>query len=242
MNLQMVCPQLFRIFLAESRKLEFSERPNYDMLLSLFVEDRATMAETEGAPIKDHDVQWVDKASLVTPVPIQERTVIGQPDDNVLARAFTRALSRASSKGTALSRTQASSVSFDSSDDGTRRSLLSARTPGRPVSGGAALLRCGVSERPVANLQNDNSDDDDRGTESDNDQRTSLPARVVTTCFAGEAPAHRSRITRLTRRVGRARSSRREPCAEGPPVASKRAAIGMPLLCGSRRVRVSEPN
>jgi len=70
-------PEGFQIYLQYSRNLEFTQRPDYDMLWRLFRQVR----DKEGA-LKDHEYQWFEKKDPPGAlVPVNHGVIYRQPDD-----------------------------------------------------------------------------------------------------------------------------------------------------------------
>mmetsp|Transcript_89440 Transcript_89440/g.286594 ORF Transcript_89440/g.286594 Transcript_89440/m.286594 type:complete len:411 (-) Transcript_89440:257-1489(-) len=84
-------PPVFADFLFECREMAFAERPHYADLLDMFAAERERLSEESGVVIKDHDLQWIDKAELIAPVPIQRRVDLAQPDDRFMENMLKRA-------------------------------------------------------------------------------------------------------------------------------------------------------
>lgn len=86
-------PPAFAEYLAYCQELGFSERPDYEFMEGLFHEERERLAALEGAPIKDHDLPWVERSLITSVEPLKRHVEVLQPDDSPFARVATHAVS-----------------------------------------------------------------------------------------------------------------------------------------------------
>lgn len=135
-------PTVLADFLHEVRELNYAQRPDYLNYSNLFAEERERLCDELEVVVKDHDMQWVDRAELGSPEMIQTRTNVAQPDDSIVVNAIKRAISR----GSVLSR------KFDDARSIVSKKLTERQTPRRAADNSPGASEKGyVSDKtPVA--------------------------------------------------------------------------------------------
>jgi len=114
-------PPTFGDFLAAVQELGFSDRPDYDLYLDMFEEERLRISELQGKTIEEHDVAWFGHEALGdsgAPEPRAPRAEVRQPDDQ--RWSLRRSMSRVS---------VSSRMSVSRMSDASRRSLGDDESP-----------------------------------------------------------------------------------------------------------------
>lgn len=142
-------PEAFEEYLTECRELSFTERPDYEYLSHIFDTAKDELSEKLGAPIKDHDVEWVDCGSYEgSAYPIHRREPPTQPDDGIITKSIRRAISKGStvSRKLTLGPVQIAKALTEKS---TTRSIAQVANS-RPRTRWQSSCLCGTSARAVS--------------------------------------------------------------------------------------------